>query len=413
MPDHTLGPPAPSLWTRRRRLRLSLRGLMVLVLIFGGGLGWIVLRTKVQRDAVLAITRTGGSVVYDWDIWPNRWFSPTRAPKALKWLVDWLGPDYLGNVVRVWLGPSAGDAEMAHVVRLPRLISFSDLGATITDAHAVDLGNLLELQSVDFSGRSRVTGATFARLAGLPKLHTLHAGGLEVGDADLLAFAGWPRLNNLDLSSTRITDAGLAHLRGMGGLLSLGLDDTAITGAGLENLGPMPQLLEIRLSRTRVADLTPLVGLAKLRRLDLSQTPITDSGLAPIVKLAGLRTLIIENSRITQAGLIPLQNLKNLTVLDLSGSWITDSGAEALAKVPNLTELYLPNSAITDAGVAQLRQIKNLIDLDLIGSAITDAALAHFLGMNQLRNLHLGGTNVSLGGAAMLRRTYPHLDVIR
>ena len=45
--------PSPEAW--RRRLRISVRGLMALVLIVGGGLGWVIHRAHVQRDAVAAI----------------------------------------------------------------------------------------------------------------------------------------------------------------------------------------------------------------------------------------------------------------------------------------------------------------------------------------------------------------------
>jgi hypothetical protein len=39
---------------------------MVLVLITGGGLGWVIHRAQVQRDAVAAIKRVGGHIGYSW-----------------------------------------------------------------------------------------------------------------------------------------------------------------------------------------------------------------------------------------------------------------------------------------------------------------------------------------------------------
>jgi hypothetical protein len=57
-----------------RYLRISPRGLIIIVLVLGSALGWIVNRAKVQRDAVAAIERAGGSVKYEWeskDGWPN------------------------------------------------------------------------------------------------------------------------------------------------------------------------------------------------------------------------------------------------------------------------------------------------------------------------------------------------------
>ena len=51
---------------RRRRFMISLRTMMILVLVFGGWLGWFVRRVQIQQDAVAAVKNAGGSVFYDW-----------------------------------------------------------------------------------------------------------------------------------------------------------------------------------------------------------------------------------------------------------------------------------------------------------------------------------------------------------
>jgi hypothetical protein len=43
-----------------------MRGLIVLVLVIGGGLGWVVREAHMQRDAVAAVVKAGGTVLYDW-----------------------------------------------------------------------------------------------------------------------------------------------------------------------------------------------------------------------------------------------------------------------------------------------------------------------------------------------------------
>jgi hypothetical protein len=45
-------------------VRISVRALIVAVLVIGAGLGWLVRRSHVQRDAVAAISRAGGLVEY-------------------------------------------------------------------------------------------------------------------------------------------------------------------------------------------------------------------------------------------------------------------------------------------------------------------------------------------------------------
>ena len=64
-------------------------------------LGWVVHRAHVQRDAVAAIQQAGGEVLYEWE-WANgkRILRKTQPPWP-PWLINWLGPDYFGNVVSV------------------------------------------------------------------------------------------------------------------------------------------------------------------------------------------------------------------------------------------------------------------------------------------------------------------------
>ena len=60
----------------RRFLRFSVRGLMVVVLVFVAGLGWLVREARIQRDAVAAITKAGGTVYSDWE-WSDGKHVPT------------------------------------------------------------------------------------------------------------------------------------------------------------------------------------------------------------------------------------------------------------------------------------------------------------------------------------------------
>ena len=86
----------------RRFLRFSVRGLIVLVLVIGGGLGWIVRSARIQREAVAAIVNAGGGVLYDWE-WSNGKSIPGGKPRAPRWIVDLIGVDYFGHVTEVWL----------------------------------------------------------------------------------------------------------------------------------------------------------------------------------------------------------------------------------------------------------------------------------------------------------------------
>ena len=54
--------------TPRRWLSLSLRGSLVLVLLFGLWLGWQAHLARKQREAVAAVKEYGGFVRYDWEL---------------------------------------------------------------------------------------------------------------------------------------------------------------------------------------------------------------------------------------------------------------------------------------------------------------------------------------------------------
>ncbi len=89
--------PASRPW--RRFLRFSVRGLSVLVLVIAAGMGWIVRQARIQREAVAAINKAGGSVYYDSD--PNPGSSRKQLPGWKKLIGEYVGIDYVDHVVFV------------------------------------------------------------------------------------------------------------------------------------------------------------------------------------------------------------------------------------------------------------------------------------------------------------------------
>ena len=86
----------------RRFLRFSVRGLIVLVLVIGGWLGWIVRSARIQREAVAAIKSIGGIVTYDWEL-KNENGIPRAQTPAPRWLADLIEIDYFGQIRRLAL----------------------------------------------------------------------------------------------------------------------------------------------------------------------------------------------------------------------------------------------------------------------------------------------------------------------
>jgi hypothetical protein len=196
----------------RRFLRFSVRGMIVLVLVVGGGLGWLVRSARIQRDAVAAIEKVGGSVSYNWE-WSNGKSIPGGKPWAPRWLVDLIGVDYFGHVTIAWLSPplNATNATLAAVARLTRLERLVLIGTSADDA-------------------------ALAHLKGLGKLSSLNLGFTQVTDAGLAHLKGLSNLSILTLRGTNVTDAGLAHLKALGKLSSLNLSFTHVKDAGIAEL---------------------------------------------------------------------------------------------------------------------------------------------------------------------------------
>ena len=190
----------------RRCLRIGVRGLIILVLLIGGCLGWMARSARVQREAVRTITKAGGVIQYDWEV--SRGLTvPGARPPAPDWLVRLLGVDYFGNVVTVrWDG--------GHLFHDPEVV----------------LGD-----------------ATLDSLGALTHLESLELGHTSLDDAGLAKLAHLRRLRWLGLRKTRATDGGLIHLKGMPDLEWLSVGWTGITDVGAKDLlKAHPKLMTVR-----------------------------------------------------------------------------------------------------------------------------------------------------------------------
>ena len=299
---------------RRRRLALSVRGLMFLVLVVGGGLGWVVYRARTLREAVAAIQAANGRVYYDRQ-WRGGKLTPGAVPYGPLWLRSWLGPEFFEDVTKVNLDRTkADDALMAHLGHLGNLEELTLSHTEVTDAGCIHLRRLTNLKDLDLSF-SQVSGGGLVNLVGLSRLEKLSLHELSIEDADLRHLSGLKLLKKLQFNSKAITDDGLIHLRGLTNLTHLMMFSPKITTKGLKNLRGMTGLSYLGLSFTGVDSLAPVSRLSKLSDLDLNDTPIDDAGLAPIEKLTGLVGLNLGRTRITDAGMIHLRPLTKITAL--------------------------------------------------------------------------------------------------
>jgi hypothetical protein len=160
----------------RRFLRFSMRGLILFVIVFGAGLGWIVRQAHIQRDAVAAIKRDDGVVYYDsgWTDGPTYLtvIAPIdREPWVPKWLVSPIGIDYFSQVTPVRLdGTQITDAGLAHLKVLTNLSGLRLRRTQITDAGLVHLKGLTKLSDLRLKTTQVTDAGVDERKRSLPSL---------------------------------------------------------------------------------------------------------------------------------------------------------------------------------------------------------------------------------------------------
>jgi hypothetical protein len=139
----------PKPW--RHRLRVSVRGLAVLVLVIGGLLGWAVRSARIQRDAVAAILDAGGIVQSRAQL-HGHWINYGKF-WMLGWVVDRIGIDYFVRIKVISLH-YATDATLLHTGQLTGLRKLKLPGSSVTDKRLRAIETLTELRSLDLAGAS-------------------------------------------------------------------------------------------------------------------------------------------------------------------------------------------------------------------------------------------------------------------
>jgi hypothetical protein len=239
-------PERPSTQSWRRRLRLSVRALMVLVLIFGGGLGWVIHRAQVQHDAVAAIKRAGGKIAYSWQWSKGLPVFPIPKPPWPDWVRRVLGPDFFDTVTYVRLqGEQCDDASLQGACRLPSLEELIVVNTNVTDAGAEDLRQLKNLRSLDLR-LNRITCRPLRHIGGMSEMRELKLAmtlsPVPLRDEDRAFLERPTKLEKLMLPSADLTAAWLVYIEELTNLKSLELYDMAITADGLDHLKRLSKL---------------------------------------------------------------------------------------------------------------------------------------------------------------------------
>jgi len=224
MDDQVITPQRP-----RRRFKLTLRLTMALILILGAGLGWVVHRARVQREAVKTVLKGSGMVGYNGQIYGMGPKKVATRPIGPLWLRKALGPDVYDSVTSVGFGFGSPlkmtDETFRAIGRLDRVEGLS-------------------LQGAHFSGVSREAMAeirTLDRLIGVVVQGGADPAGMIAG------LEGKAQLKSVFMPGANPTDADmaiLAHLTWLDELLLDGRDN--LTQRGFDRLAALKNLLKDR-----------------------------------------------------------------------------------------------------------------------------------------------------------------------
>lgn len=217
-------------------------------------------------------------------------------------------------------------------------------------------------------GHLDITDETLSQLS-VSTLQELVLRGNPITDKSLQHVAS---IRRLDLTETRCTGTGLGQLTGT---ISLVLDGTATDDSAIKQLLASNKVLShLSLRNTQVTDsiLPTLQQTASLTELEIGEGKITREGLLAVGFAPPERLAL--NSKKFDANMFSEWH-PSIRRLDMSDSAVTDSDVANLKNVRGLTELSLAHCNVSDACLPKLVSL-DLVKLDLTGTQITAAAVA-------------------------------------
>lgn len=331
----------------RKRIRLTLRVLMLGIACLAVFLGWQVHKARQQREAVAAVRRHGGDVGYNHDFVSGVWMDG-KNPWGPKWLRRLIGDEYFQSVVYV-------------------RFSYSDSDEGAGSESCDDVLKLLSSQDqirCVFMFTNDFTSDSLANLKGLANLESLYLmGGTELPDLGLESIRGLRNLKYLEIVGSTVTDRSMLALADMTNMEVLALESDNISDLGLAAVRKMENLSELRIRGRRESpslitdDGVALVsGLKNLKELELSYSKVTNKGLARMASLTKLESLILDGCKVGDEGLRNLMGLKKLRWLTVHESNVGDAGLEYVKELPGLRFLQISRTRVTDAGKLKLKK---------------------------------------------------------
>jgi len=240
--------------SRRRRLRFSLRSLLIVCTLFSLLLGVFMHRVRTQKQAVAEICKLYGRVAYK-----TNWLGH-MLPESVK---NHLDKNFCENVVSVSLSwktvyrrrVTPTDAELEQIVdaiaRLPHATKLriqklclqdNDLARLALLRHKIEELTINEFYPGDLKGN---------QLEGLGRWTQLRSLTLQLGNLnetfDLQSLASLPNLTYLSIGQDTLDENVFLAISKMDSLQTLSLSDCCFSGEHLRHLQQLPKLSQLTL----------------------------------------------------------------------------------------------------------------------------------------------------------------------
>jgi uncharacterized membrane protein HdeD (DUF308 family) len=253
-------------------------------------------------------------------------------------------------------------------------LGFLDVKSTkITDEGIVALGECDSLYSLTIS-EAAMTDRGLAAIAKLPQLYSLALLDVEIDGSGFAAIGKQPQLERLIIFNTKLSDEGVALLAKIASVEALTISNSPLTDGAAEGLK----------------------RYYKGNAITLRNVGLTDNSLIALCSIPSLRTLTMARTNVTGEAVWQLSHFPQILWLDLSGSPITDSGFAAIVnKLSAPCDLDVNGTQITVAAFRLCRPTSHLIHLSCAQTWITDDAIFECRKFEGLESLHLEWTLVT------------------
>jgi internalin A len=379
-------------------------------------------------------------------------FADARVASALERL------SALGARISPGIGPDASSSSQPTENSPPfdaRTVAFFNTSLTDLDLASVAdaLLQIPNIAKLDLS-YTKVRGECLSSLAAIASLREIDLSGTPISTVGLVQLTLFDRLTSINLNHTSLPLDGFVCFQSAfaSRLTTMGLSGVTIVDGGfrpldaqglMELVGKFTVLRRLDFGQTLagsgstifargITDLTPLIALRELRRLDLSNNHLSGKAVGPLAELTKLESLnLAGNTELSNESLMvlwppnlyglpePLDlGLNHLTNLNLAGTKLTDAGLWAIAqRNAMLTELNLSGTPtfVHSSSAGSVRKLTRLTTLNASGTGLDDPLFREIGKDDRLKvlaSLDISGTVVTNHGLALDEKpgiTFPQL----